>query len=106
MRARAGRVELLCDGAQVAAPFDHVFVACAPDDLEHPLSGVLRDSGPFTSTRVYSAIWRGTGWPERVASRCYLASSLSGERARRDDPPQRDHLGTRGRAAVRVRNGR
>lgn len=64
-------------------PYDHVFIACPLDSLEHPLSTELRDHyGPFEASRVYSAIWRAENWPQAAESRCYLPSCIENERGR------------------------
>ncbi len=71
---------LVIPGREPAGPFDHVFVACALDGVETPISASLRDEyGPFESSQVYSAIWRGRNWPEFAASRCYLPAAVSSE---------------------------
>jgi hypothetical protein len=79
------RVETVgaASGGERGEPFDHVFVACPLDSLEHPLSAALRDRfGPFESTAVYSAVWRARSWPEAAPSRCYLPASSTGEPGR------------------------
>ncbi len=89
------RVELLAAGEPIDEPFDHVFLACPLDyledhpveelagspsnRLEHPLSRVFSDP-PFAATEVYSAAWKGTDWPRKAPSRCYLPAAGTSER--------------------------
>jgi hypothetical protein len=73
------QVELLLGGQRIDAPFDHVFLACPLDTIEHPLSRALRErNSPFAATEVYSAAWRATDWPAAAPSRCYLPAAASG----------------------------
>ncbi len=98
----AGKTTDEPEGAPIAEPFDHVFIACPLDymeshpldslkpsegsplnRLEHPLSEALRTRySPFAATEVYSGAWtaRQDSWPERAPSRCYLPAASRNER--------------------------